>query len=123
MTEARNNRIEIDDFDSNVIAQLVRYLQTSKIDESLEASAHDLLLIADKYDVRGLKVVAQSQAASEINVETVCATLNVATEIADTEDLRAACYDFMSANRAAVKAHESWKTLSDNAKEYLLSFF
>ena len=110
MIEARNDRIEIADFDSKVIEQLVHYIQTGKIDESLETSARDLLLIADKYDVRGLKVFAKGQLANSINAETVCATLNLATLIADTEDLRVACYKFISANQTAMrkKTHESW---------------
>ena len=92
MVEARNNRITIDDFDSNVIDQLIRYIQTGEIDDSLETSARDLLLIADKYDVCELKIFAKGQLANDINIETVCATLNLAMLITDVEDLRAACY-------------------------------
>ena len=121
MTEARNNRIEIADFDSNVIVQLVRYIHTSKIDESLKTSARDLLLIADKYDVCGLEILAQSRLASTIDIETVCATLNIATLIADTEDLHVACCKFISANQAAVKSRDSWQTLSNSAQLYLFS--
>ena len=121
IVEARDNRIEIADFASNVIEQLVRYIQTSTIDESLEASACDLLLIADKYDVHGLKILAQSQLASNISIETVCATLNVATFVADTQDLCAACYKFICTNQTAVKTHESWQTLSESSKAYLFT--
>ena len=121
MAEASDNRITIDGFDSNVIKQLVRYLQTGTIDEALEASARDLLLIADKYDVCGLKIFAQSRLASAINIETVCATLNVATLIADTEDLRAACCKFISTNQTAIKIHESWQTLSESSKACLFT--
>ena len=121
MAEAHNNRIEIADFDSKVIEQLVRYIQTCKINESLETSARDLLLIADKYDVRGLKVLAKGQLANSINAETVCATLNLATLIADTEDLRVACYKFISVNQTAIKTHESWQTLSESSIAYLFS--
>ena len=121
MIEAHNDRIEIADFDINVIEQLVCYLQTCKIDESSEATAYDLLLIADKYDVRGLKLLAQSQLASAIHIETVCATLNVATLVADAKDLRAACYNFISANKSEVKTHESWQTLSENSRAFLFT--
>ena len=121
MAEERNDRIAIDDFDSNVIEQLVRYIQTSTIDESLEASDCDLLLIADKYDVCGLKILAQSRLTSAINIETVCAALNAATLVADTHELLAACYRFICTNQTAVKTHESWQTLSESSKAFLFT--
>ena len=120
MAEARNNRVVIDDFDSNVIEQLVRYIQTSKIDESIEASAHNLLLIADKYDVRGLKDLAQNQLIKSLGFETVCDTFEFATMIADTEALRTACSKFICDNRDAVKSKGDWRKLGESAKEQRL---
>ena len=82
------NGILVADFDSNVVKQLVRYIYTGTIDESLQASARNLLLIADRYKVRGLVLLALCKLANTIGFETVCATLNLATLIADTEDYR-----------------------------------
>ena len=59
----------IDEFDGKVVEQLIRYIQAGMIDESLETPAGDLLLIADKYDVRGLKLIAEEQLEANRSVK------------------------------------------------------
>ena len=121
MIEAKTNRITIDDFDGEVVEQLVRYIQTGEIDDSLSTSPRELLLIADKYDVGGLKLLAQSKLIEEICIENVCATLDLALLIADTDNLCADCCNFIVENRKAVQNRVDWQTLSDSAKVRVLN--
>ena len=118
MTEARNNRIVIDDFDGDVVQQLVCYIHSADTYHTLD-TAHDLLRIADKYDVWGLKMLALNELSTDISVETVCATLDLAHIVPDAEELRDQCCEFILQNSKAVKAHASWQTLSDSAKAFL----
>ena len=43
MAEAKSKHISIEDFDVDVVSQLVRYIHTDSIDESLKVSARELL--------------------------------------------------------------------------------
>ena len=98
-----NAQIYVQMFDADVVEQFVRFVHTSGIIMSSKVSARELLIIADKYDVDGLKMLAQRQLIENFNVETICDTFEVATMIADAEALRAACLMFICNNREAVK--------------------
>ena len=123
MAEAKSKRISIEDFDADVVSQLVRYVHTDRIDESLEVSARELLLIADKYDVRGLKIIAQNLLLKSLTIETVCDTFEFAALIADAEALRLACFDFIRKHRSDVKSRGNWQNLNNEAKAQLFDVF
>ena len=122
MKETINKRVVIEDFGADIVEQFVRYIHTDKLDEDSEASARDLLLIADKYDVCGLKTLAQNLLAKTLSAATVCGTLELASLVADAKDLQTACCDFISNNRAAVGANADWEAINENAKNHLLRF-
>ena len=103
MQEVQSKRVSIADFDADVVKQFLHYVYTDSIDSSLDVSACELLLIADKYDVRGLINLAQKRLIKSLSVETVCATFELATLIVSAEALRAACSDYICNNRKAVK--------------------
>ena len=100
--EAQTNRVTIKDFDGSVVKQLVDFIQTTKLDESLQTSARDLLLIADKYDVHGLKILAQDRLMYSLSIENVCATLQLALYVPETKKLRTACIHFIASNHQAI---------------------
>ena len=118
----RANCITIDDFDGQVIKQLVRYIYTGAIDESLETSAQDLLLIADKYDIDGLKIYAQLQLQNGLSIDTVYGVLATALIVPGAEALRDKCCRFIIQNNKAVKEHPNWQSLSDGAKAFYANF-
>ena len=126
MQEANSKRVSIEDFDADVVAdvveQLIRYIHTGSINESLEVSARELLKIADKYDVAGLKLLAQKQMSNGINDETVGDTLEVAVMIADAEALRKKCCQYIEKNTKALKSKGSILQLNDSAKVEFFNF-
>ena len=123
MTEARTNRIQVDDFDGQVVKQLVRYIHTGAIDDSLATSDLDLLFIAEKYDVEGLKFLALVRLQKSLSIDTVCDLFAFALDITDAVELRDECVEFILHNRKAVREHQSWQSLSESAKDFLISFF
>ena len=123
MTEARTNRIAIDDFDGQTIKQLVRYIQTGAIDESLATSAQDLYLIADKYDVDGLKILALFRLQKSLSIDTVCGAFASAFVVPGAVALRDECCRFIVQNHKAVKKHSNWQNLDCNTKSFLVDFF
>ena len=120
MEEAKSKRVSIEDFEADVVEQFVRYVHTDSIDESLKVSLRELLLVADKYDVSGLKNFVQKLLAKSLSVETVCATFELATLITDTRLLQNACSEFICYNRDAVKSKSGWQNLSQNAKDHFI---
>ena len=116
MEEAKSKRVSIEDFDADIVEQFVRFIYIDSIDESLEVSARELLKIADKYDVRGLKDLALKQLIENFSVETVCGMFDFSTMIADAEALRTAYSEFICDNRDAVKSNGGWQNLSKDAK-------
>ena len=122
MQEAKQKRVSIEDFDADVVEQFIHYTHTGLIDEASAVSMRDLLKIADKYDVPGLKIFAQEQLAAQNNIGNVCDTLELAMLIADTEKLRNACAEFIQTNETALKSTGKLAKLSENAKLQLFQF-
>ena len=122
MQEAKQKRVSIEDFDADVVEQFIHYTHTGLIDGVFAVSMRDLLMIADKYDVSGLKILAQDQLAAQNTIETVCDTLELAMLIADTENLRDACSEFIQTNETALKSTGKLAKLSENAKLQLFQF-
>ena len=122
MEETKNKRVVIKDFGADIVEQFLRFIHTEKLDDASDASARELLLIADKYDVRGLKTLAQELLVTSLSVATVCGTLKLALLVADTNDLQTACRVFIRDNRAAVGECGSWEALDENAKNQLLRY-
>ncbi|KAI5073298.1 hypothetical protein GOP47_0011311 [Adiantum capillus-veneris] len=68
MEESRTNTIRITDFTYDVLRLFVHYLYTAEIyPESLEDCAVDLLALAEKYNVKQLKLVCERYMISKLN--------------------------------------------------------
>lgn len=55
MAEARNDRVQIDDVDPDVLKEMLRFMYTG-LAPNMERMADDLLAAADKYQLERLKV-------------------------------------------------------------------
>ena len=120
MEEAKSRRISIEDFDATVVEQFIRYIHTDDIIMTLKVSLRELFLIADKYDVCGLKDLVQKQLIESLSAETVCGMFVFATSIANAAALQAACSAYIRKNRNAVKVKGGWQNLSESVKAELL---
>ena len=114
--EAKQERVSIENFDTDAIEQLIRYIHTGSINESHGVSACNLLEIALEFQVAGLKTLAKEQLAAVNIVETVCDTLEFAMLSADSEDLRNECCKFIQANMNEVQSAGKLSTLGKAAK-------
>ncbi len=56
MEESKHNRVEVKDMDSDVMADMLRFIYTGKA-SNLDTMAADLLAAADKYALDRLKVI------------------------------------------------------------------
>ncbi|MCO5594542.1 hypothetical protein L7F22_048574 [Adiantum nelumboides] len=68
MEESRTNIIKITDFTYDVLRLFIHYLYSAEIyPESLEDSAVDLLALAEKYNVKQLKLLCERYMISKLN--------------------------------------------------------
>ena len=73
--------------------------------------AMDLITIANKYDVPGLKLECQNFLEGNITVENAAEILIIADMHGCSDELINASLDFIKSNSEAVKAQANWKTL------------
>ncbi len=77
MQENLQKKVEIEDFSDEIIGQMIQFMYSGKV-QKLRENAKELLAIADKYDVKGLKVMAEQFLGKNISVENVIETLILA---------------------------------------------
>jgi hypothetical protein len=83
MLEASNNAVEIPDFDEKVVKAMIEYIYSGEV-KSLPGNAPDLLQIAEKYDLPGLKEECELSIANNLSVETACEVLILANMYSPT---------------------------------------
>ncbi|CAM0947073.1 unnamed protein product [Alopecurus aequalis] len=101
LLESKQNTIRIDDIDAKVFEVLLHYLYKDALpdfmeDISEEATnmARQLLIAADRYDIKRLNIMCQSKLSKVIDVNTVGFTLDFAEEHS-CQELKACCLDYM----------------------------
>lgn len=120
LRKAKKDRIVIEDFDTDTVKHMVAYIHTGTVDADLNYEANiQLLMIADKYDVSGLKKFASESLISQIDSNSICDILNHIVPVQNLDDLRHACGMYVSQNLAAIRQHDSCKMLSDVAKAFI----
>jgi speckle-type POZ protein len=77
MLESSMNTVEIPDFDEEIVEGMLEYMYTGQV-ESLPEKAPDLLQIAEKYDLPGLKDECEHTMAENLSVETAAEVLLMA---------------------------------------------
>lgn len=77
MAETAFNTVKISDFDGEVVKGMLEYVYTART-EVMDERASDLLKIADKYDLQGLKDDCQHAISQNVNVNNAAETLVLA---------------------------------------------
>lgn len=69
-TEVETASVEINDMSPDALRELLRFLYTDKV-ENANVYAKELLMAANKYDIPGLKLLAEEALCENINYETI----------------------------------------------------
>jgi hypothetical protein len=67
MIEAKENTVDINDFDADVVKAMLEYIYTGETDDLCEKAA-ELMQIAEKYDLGGLKEDCEHAIATNLSV-------------------------------------------------------
>lgn len=90
--EARENAVNVPDFDSDTMHEFLRYIYCNEV-QDLEIMANDLIFAAEKYEVEGLKKICMESIISSMCKENVIENLKIADRISSSETLFNKCID------------------------------
>jgi len=110
MKERQHNRVEIDDMDPEVMADMLRFIYTGRA-PNLDSMAADLLAAADKYALDRLKVMCEEALCNSLCIENVSEVLILADRHS-AEQLKAQAIEYIN-NRHATDVMETpgWKQM------------
>ena len=118
--EGCSSTVEIDDIDSQVFRQLLRYMYTGTAPQLEEDSMTEpLFLAADKYQVEGLKLSCVNSLISKLSLENAVRYL-VMGYLHSVSELKKASLECLKRHREAVWDRPEWNQLM---KSYQDLFF
>jgi len=111
MEEKKNSRVEVKDVESDVMAEMLRFIYTGKTATSLDTTAADLLAAADKYALERLKVMCEEALCTGLTVENVSDVLILA-DLHSAEQLKAQAIEFINTRHVTdVMETSGWKQM------------
>ena len=108
-TENITNEIVIKDCKSEVLANLLEFIYTDKLEADLYNSL-DLMMLADKYNVKKLRKKSEVAIARSINCSNAVELLCTATNMEAPLLLKSAA-KFIDSNRQATVGSDDWETM------------
>ncbi|XP_017849867.2 speckle-type POZ protein-like [Drosophila busckii] len=123
LEESKLNRVEIADFDADVIKEMLQFIYTGT-SPNLDKYNGRLLAIADKYELSRLKYSCANSLIRNINIENAGTALALA-ELHSSKKLFDVAVEFIKSNEKSIIATESWKNVSETngalVQKYLLA--
>ena len=114
MSEATSNEVIIRDCDPAVMKELVRFIYTDVCDAgALQQHCEELLSVACKYQVLGLKILCERQLYSTLTTTNVIDVLCIA-EMYDTAELKREALLFFERHALEITRHESFAEMSQS---------
>jgi len=121
MVESAENTINIMDFDARVVTGMLDYIYTGET-KDLNAIAGDLLQIAEKYDLEGLKELGGHALSENLTVENSVQVL-VLADLHNAGNLKANVLDFIKRNVEEVKKTQAFQEVVHSNKALILEIF
>jgi len=107
MKESTTKEIQITDTNVELFKEFLSYLYTGKYNDRQEDLIPDFLLLADKYDVRGLKLECERKLSNHLTVDNVMQKLWLA-DTYNSPFLKQYSVDFIVSNFMAVFKTQSF---------------
>jgi len=107
MAESAGNEMTLTDLSPTMIADMLAYIYTDTV-QNLAEKARDLLPVAEKYQLVGLKNKCCTALLKEIKLETAV-ELALLADLYGVKDLREAALRFIVANKVHYQGDSAWQ--------------
>ena len=107
MAESQNNRVELKDLEADTAKDILTFIYTGKVNGMGEKAA-DLLDVADRYGLPGLKKLAEVSLCGKLNISNVLDML-VFADLHNAPSVRSLALKFAAENIQDVISQEGWR--------------
>ncbi|KAJ8675313.1 hypothetical protein QAD02_011099 [Eretmocerus hayati] len=125
MREKKENVIHIEDFEFEVILELIRFIYTGKV-HNIGRIVQDLLIAADKYDIKELKTECTDYLCRTLSTHNVLQLMNFADQY-NAEKLEKETFTFFTTHRKDVSKIPNFeariKDMDADVRAKLIIFF
>ena len=109
MEEKQSGKVEIHDFDGDVIKEMLFFIYTGKV-LNLDKMADNLLAAADKYQLDRLKAMCEKTLRNNLSIENASELL-VLSDLHNAEQLKTQTIQFINENGTSVIETEGFKNM------------
>ncbi|XP_064485398.1 speckle-type POZ protein B-like [Ornithodoros turicata] len=109
MQESIQNEVVLKDVYPDVVQEMLRFIYTDA-SPNISTMAADLYQLADKYDLKGLKLLCESELASSLSVDTVVDVLRLADKL-QCDTLKKLAVLYINAHATDVGMTDGWKRM------------
>ena len=107
MIENKSNTVNIPDVDHEVLKEMLRFIYMGEV-EDIKKMASELFIVADKYDIQGLKSKCEKYIADNIAIENVMQIFELAVKY-NAKQLKTRAMQFMKSNVADMMKMDTFK--------------
>jgi hypothetical protein len=115
--EGQKNQLKIEDFDSETVRMMIHFVYCNELPEGAKCSIN-LLLIADKYNIKSLVQFCQEELSQNLSLENALQILEISEKI-DVDHLRVETLAFVANNRKTLMLTDKWKQVVSSNHEIL----
>uniref|UniRef100_A0A0N5CIH4 BTB domain-containing protein n=1 Tax=Strongyloides papillosus TaxID=174720 RepID=A0A0N5CIH4_STREA len=106
LSESQSSIIEISDFRYEVVREMINYIYKDSTSE-LQQMAIEILAIADKYNLEGLKTMAEQSLCNTLDIGTVLEYFKI-SEMYAAKGLKRNCLEFLRNNAPDIINTDDW---------------
>ena len=110
LLETSNNEVEIKDCTAKTMCNFMEYIYTDYLEDKSDYISTDLMILADKYNVSGLKTECELALSDMLDMSNAVNLLSIAS-LFSAEILMKRAAGFVASNRQELFASEEWKKM------------
>lgn len=121
MLEKRKNKVHIDDIKHEVLKEMLRFIYCSRV-KNVESLAEDLLAAAEKYELKGLKLMCEIVMCKALSVDNAVNFL-IISDLYKADKLKKESIHFINANTDAVSITPEFKAMAESKPHLVVEIF
>ena len=107
MVESQDSKVELKDLEADTAEDLLTFIYTGKVSDMGEKAA-DLLDVADKYGISGLKEMSEAALCAKMNIDNVLNML-VLADLHSAPSVKSLALKFVRENVKVIVTQEGWR--------------